>query len=54
MIDDTLATEVILEAEAILEASEPPVAERLQRLMQHLHDRLPHSARQEADDANLA
>jgi GAF domain-containing protein len=42
MIDDTLATEVILEAEAILEASEPPVAERLQRLMQHLHDRLPH------------
>jgi L-methionine (R)-S-oxide reductase len=30
MIDDTLATEVILEAEAILEASDLPVAERLQ------------------------
>jgi putative methionine-R-sulfoxide reductase with GAF domain len=42
MIDDTLATEVILEAEAILEASDLPVQERLQRLMQHLHDRLPH------------
>jgi L-methionine (R)-S-oxide reductase len=42
MIDDTLATEVIVEAEAILEASDLPVQERLQRLMQHLHDRLPH------------
>ena len=42
MIDDTLATEVILEAEAILEASDLPVGERLQRLMQRLHDRLPH------------
>jgi L-methionine (R)-S-oxide reductase len=42
MIDDTLATEVILEAEAILEASDLPVAERLQRLMQRLYDRLPH------------
>jgi len=42
MIDDTLATEVILQAEAILEASEALVQERLQRLMQYLHDRLPH------------
>jgi L-methionine (R)-S-oxide reductase len=42
MIDDTLATEVILEAEAILEASDLPVEARLQRLMQLLHDRLPH------------
>ncbi|MFN7016388.1 MAG: GAF domain-containing protein [Fimbriimonadales bacterium] len=42
MIDDALATEVILEAEAILEASDTPVQERLQHLMQHLHDRLPH------------
>jgi L-methionine (R)-S-oxide reductase len=42
MIDDALATEMILEAEAILEASDLPVQERLQRLMQHLHDRLPH------------
>ncbi|MCX7924930.1 MAG: GAF domain-containing protein, partial [Fimbriimonadales bacterium] len=42
MVDDTLATEVILEAEAILEASDVPLHERLQRLMQYLHDRLPH------------
>lgn len=42
MVDDALATEVILEAEAILEASDIPVQERLQNLMQYLHDRLPH------------
>lgn len=42
MIDDALATDVILEAEAILEASDMPVEDRLQRLMQHLHDRLDH------------
>lgn len=42
MVDDALATEVILEAETILEASDKPVQERLQSLMQHLHDRLPH------------
>lgn len=42
MVDDALATEVIMESEAILEASEVPIPERLQRLMQYLHDRLPH------------
>ncbi len=42
MVDDALATEVILEAETILEASDKPVQERLQNLMQYLHDRLPH------------
>lgn len=42
MVDDALATEVILEAETILEASDKPVPERLQNLMQYLHDRLPH------------
>ncbi|MCS7208634.1 MAG: GAF domain-containing protein [Fimbriimonadales bacterium] len=42
MVDDALATEVILEAEAILEASDSPLQERLQTLMQHLHTRLPH------------
>ncbi|GIV05979.1 MAG: hypothetical protein KatS3mg016_1554 [Fimbriimonadales bacterium] len=42
MVDDALATEVILEAEAILEASDTPVQERLQNLTQYLHDRLPH------------
>ncbi len=42
MVDETLATEIILEAEQILESAELPVQERLQRLMQHLHARLPH------------
>lgn len=42
MVDETLATEIILEAEQILDSAELPVQERLQRLMQHLHDRLPH------------
>lgn len=42
MVEDALATEVILEVEAILEASELPLQERLWNLMQYLHDRLPH------------
>ncbi|MCX7994091.1 MAG: GAF domain-containing protein [Fimbriimonadales bacterium] len=42
MVEDSLATEVILEAEAILEASDTPVSERLQKLMRYLHHRLPH------------
>ncbi|MDW8051581.1 MAG: GAF domain-containing protein [Armatimonadota bacterium] len=42
MVDDALATEVIMESEAILEASEIPISERLQRLMQYLRDRLSH------------
>lgn len=42
MIEDTLATDVIMESEAILQDAHTPLQERLQRLMQHLHDRLPH------------
>lgn len=41
MIDDAIATEVLIECEALLEG-EGTVDERLQRLMQLLHDRLPH------------
>ncbi|MCS6920081.1 MAG: GAF domain-containing protein, partial [Fimbriimonadales bacterium] len=37
-----LATDVIMESEAILQDAHTPLQERLQRLMQHLHDRLPH------------
>lgn len=41
MIDDVIATEVLMECEALME-QEGSVEERLQRLMQLLHDRLPH------------
>ncbi|GIV07092.1 MAG: hypothetical protein KatS3mg017_0294 [Fimbriimonadales bacterium] len=42
MIDDALATDVILESEAILQDTDMPLHDRLQRMMQLLHDRLPH------------
>ncbi len=41
MIDDRLATELILKAEALLEG-EAPLPERLQQLMQLLKDHQPH------------
>lgn len=41
MIAPTLAQQVLREAEAILQ-SDAPLETRLQQLMQHLHDRLPH------------